>query len=41
MDTLFQALSYFRRRKFDKCVESCSTLLEKNPYDEVSWFYLQ
>lgn len=37
MDPMFQALSYFRRRKYDKCIERCTSLLEKNPYDQAAW----
>ncbi|XP_021361396.1 tetratricopeptide repeat protein 8-like isoform X2 [Mizuhopecten yessoensis] len=37
MDPLFLAYSYFRRRKYQECVEICSQLLEKNPYDQASW----
>ncbi len=35
MDLLFQAMSFFRRRKFEQCVEVASRLLEKNPNDQV------
>lgn len=35
MDPLFQAMSFFRRRKFEQCAEITSTLLEKNPNDQV------
>lgn len=35
IDPLFQAMSYFRRRKFEKCVDVTTTLLEKNPNDQV------
>ncbi len=35
MDPLFQAMSFFRRRKFEQCVEVASHLLEKNPNDQV------
>jgi hypothetical protein len=36
MDLLFQAISLFRRRQYEKCVEVASQLLEKNPNDQVS-----
>ena len=36
MDPLFLAYSYFRRRKYEPCVDLCTQLLEKNPYDQVS-----
>ncbi len=35
MDPLFQAMSCFRRRKFEQCVEITTHLLEKNPNDQV------
>ncbi|XP_050404993.1 tetratricopeptide repeat protein 8 [Patella vulgata] len=37
MDPMFLAYSYFRRRKYQKCDEICSQLLEKNPYDQSAW----
>lgn len=37
MDPLFMAMSYFRRRKYEKCAELCSGVLEKNPYDQAAW----
>ena len=37
MDLLFQAMSYFRRRQFEPCVEVTTQLLEKNPNDQVAW----
>ena len=36
MDPLFQAMSLYRRRKFEECAEVASRLLEKNPNDQVS-----
>ena len=36
MDPLFMAYSYFRRRKFDECLNICNGLLEQNPYDQVN-----
>ena len=38
MEPLFLARSYLRRRKFDSCVQICSQMLEKNPYDQCAWF---
>ena len=38
LDPLFLARSYLRRRKFDSCIEICSKMLEKNPYDQCAWF---
>jgi len=40
MDLLFQAISLFRRRQFEKCVEVATRLLEKNPNDQVNLFIL-
>lgn len=37
MDPLFLACSHFRRRKFDDCIKICTTLLEKNQYDQSAW----
>jgi len=31
------AMSYFRRRKFDECIEICTKILLKNPYDQGAW----
>ena len=38
MDPMFMAMSYFRKRKFEECVEICTKLLAKNPYDQVCFF---
>jgi tetratricopeptide repeat protein 8 len=38
MDPLFQAMSFFRRRKFEQCIEITTDLLEKNPKDQVRIF---
>lgn len=37
MDPLFMATSLFRRRKFEDCVNLCTELLQKNPYDQAAW----
>ncbi|XP_033630596.1 tetratricopeptide repeat protein 8-like [Asterias rubens] len=37
MDPMYMACSLFRRRKFDDCVNICTQLLEKNPYDQAAW----
>ncbi|XP_028930189.1 tetratricopeptide repeat protein 8 isoform X3 [Ornithorhynchus anatinus] len=34
MEPLVRAWSYFRRRRFQQCVELCTRLLEKSPYDQ-------
>ena len=38
MDPFWLANSKFRRRKFAECIEICSELLKKNPYDQAVWF---
>ena len=35
MDPLFMACSLFRRRKYDECIKICTSLLEKNEFDQV------
>ncbi|XP_068110664.1 tetratricopeptide repeat protein 8 isoform X2 [Hyperolius riggenbachi] len=37
MEPLLLALSYFRRRKFQQCVQLCSSILEKEPCDQAVW----
>ncbi|KAK7028963.1 Tetratricopeptide repeat protein 8 [Halocaridina rubra] len=37
MDPLFLAISSFKRRKFEKCINICTELLSKNPYDQAVW----
>ena len=39
MEPMFMAISYFRRRRFDDCIEVCSRMLQKNPYDQVRRFF--
>ncbi|XP_023245530.1 tetratricopeptide repeat protein 8 [Copidosoma floridanum] len=34
---LFQALSLFRRRKFEDCAAKCTELLRKSPLDQAVW----
>ncbi len=35
MDPLFMACSLFRRRKYDEGIKICTSLLEKNEFDQV------
>jgi len=35
MDPVFLAQSKLRRRKYDECIEICTDLLARNPYDQV------
>lgn len=37
MDTFAKAMSRFRRRKFDECIELCDELLTSNPRDQAAW----
>ncbi|KAA0184125.1 hypothetical protein HAZT_HAZT011827, partial [Hyalella azteca] len=37
MDPLYLALTCFRKRKFDRCIEICTNLLARNPYDQAPW----
>lgn len=37
MDLLYVAMSMYKKRQFEKCVEVTSVILESNPYDEVSF----
>jgi len=38
MDFVWLAQSKLRRRKYDECIELCSDLLNKNPYDQAVWY---
>ena len=38
MDLVWLAQSKLRRRKFDECIEVCTGMLEKNPYDQSVWY---
>ncbi|XP_075568623.1 tetratricopeptide repeat protein 8 isoform X4 [Pelecanus crispus] len=37
LEPLFQAWSYFRRRKFRQCSDLCSQLLEQPPGEQAAW----
>ncbi|XP_002155374.2 tetratricopeptide repeat protein 8 isoform X1 [Hydra vulgaris] len=37
MDPMYIAMSYFRRKRFDNCLEILSNILTKNPYDQAAW----
>lgn len=37
MDLLYQALSQYRRRQYDKCVDICTAILDKQPLDQAAW----
>ena len=35
LDPMYMACSLFRRRRLEECVEVCTKLLERNPFDQV------
>ena len=35
VNPVWLAQSRFRRRRFDECIEICTKILERNPYDQV------
>ncbi|KAJ8967484.1 hypothetical protein NQ314_002798 [Rhamnusium bicolor] len=37
MDPMYLALSLFRRRRYDKCVDICTSILDKQPLDQAAW----
>ncbi|EFJ39613.1 TRP protein for flagellar function [Volvox carteri f. nagariensis] len=38
VNPVWLAQSRLRRRKFDSCIELCTGILEKNPYDQAVWY---
>lgn len=36
LNPVWVAQSRFRRRKFDECIDICTKILERNPYDQAS-----
>eukprot|EP00668_Euglena_longa_P014170 GGOE01018146.1.p1 GENE.GGOE01018146.1~~GGOE01018146.1.p1 ORF type:complete len:526 (+),score=174.79 GGOE01018146.1:54-1580(+) len=38
MDPAFFCLSTLRRRDFDRCLEACNEVLDRNPYDQCVWY---
>merc|ERR1719482_2699140 len=38
INPFFLALSRFRRRKWDDCIDICTDLLDKNSRDQAAWF---
>ncbi|CAG9835183.1 unnamed protein product [Diabrotica balteata] len=34
---MYLALSLFRRRRYDKCIDVCSSILDKQPLDQAAW----
>ncbi|KFB43861.1 tetratricopeptide repeat protein, tpr [Anopheles sinensis] len=37
MDNFFAAISLFRRRKYDECIEVCNVLLQQNALHQGPW----
>ena len=37
LDNAYLAILRYQRREYDDCIEVCSKILEKNPYDEAIW----
>src|SRR3990167_4030007 len=37
MNNFAQAMSRFRRRRFDECIQICDELLASNPRDQAAW----
>jgi hypothetical protein len=37
LDPVYIALVMFRRREYDTCVDICTGILDRNPYDEAVW----
>ncbi|KAG2451608.1 hypothetical protein HYH02_003389 [Chlamydomonas schloesseri] len=38
VNPVWLAQSRLRRRKFDECIEVCTGILDKNPYDQAVWY---
>ncbi|KXZ42612.1 BBS8 protein [Gonium pectorale] len=38
LNPVWLAQSRLRRRKFDECIEVCTNILDKNPYDQAVWY---
>lgn len=38
LNAVWLAQSRFRRRRFDECIEICTQILERNPYDQAVWY---
>ena len=37
LDPVYVAMVMFRRREFDSCIDICTAILDRNPYDEAVW----
>ena len=37
LSPVYLAVVHYQRKEYDECIEICSKVLEKNPYDEAVW----
>lgn len=37
LDPVYIALITFRRREYETCIDVCTGILDRNPYDEAVW----
>lgn len=37
MDPLYEALIYLKNKKYDKCIEHSTKILNKTPLDQTAW----
>lgn len=37
MDPFYQAISFYRRKKYDECINLCNNLLQKSPQLKGPW----
>ena len=37
LSPVYLAVVHYQRKEYDECIEICSKVLDKNPYDEAIW----
>ena len=37
LSPVYLAVVHYQRNEYDECIDICSKVLEKNPYDEAVW----
>ena len=37
LSPVYLAVVHYQRKEYDECIEICSKVLNKNPYDEAIW----
>ena len=37
LSPVYLAVVHYQRKEYDECIEICTKVLEKNPYDEAVW----